>query len=172
MKPIVSNKAFESIDRMACKDQSLTFTALSIEDIEKQSQSELAIHLTQVRSHIHSYIHTYIHTYIVIYTIRKYVHKYIHPHILQNIHTGIVTLYVYMYVCMYVYKFLHKASAVLQSSNNVTAGIAAHVQDRATVLSYLSNIAYSAEVGYHTYIHAYMHTHIICIYMHTHPNKH
>ena len=24
----------------------------------------------------------------------------------------------------------------------------------------------------HTYIHAYMHTHIICIYMHTHPNKH
>ena len=70
------------------------------------------------------------------------------------------------------YKFLHKASAVLQSSNNVTAGIAAHVQDRATVLSYLSNIAYSAVVGYHTYIHAYMHTHVICIYMHTHPNKH
>ena len=61
MKPIVSNKAIESIDKMACKDQSLTFTALSIEDIEKQSQSELEIHLTQVMLHIHIYIHTYIH---------------------------------------------------------------------------------------------------------------
>ena len=59
MKPIVSNNAIESIEKMACKDQSLTFTALSIEDIEKPSQSELEIHLTQVRSHIHS---TYIHT--------------------------------------------------------------------------------------------------------------
>ena len=66
MKPIVSNIAIETIDKMDCKDQSLTFTALSIKDIEKPSQSELEIHLTQVMLHIHIYIHTYLHWKIYI----------------------------------------------------------------------------------------------------------
>ena len=76
MKPIVSNIAFESIDKMACKDQSLTFTAPSIKDIEKKSQSELEMHLTYTGQVTHALIHTYIENIHIF--VNTYINTYIH----------------------------------------------------------------------------------------------
>ena len=98
-EPIVSNKAIELIDKMDCKDQSLTFTALFILDIAKPSQSELEIHIPQVRLHIHStyilYIHTYIHTYKNTY-VHTYIHTYIQKYIQKYIHTYILTYIIHL----------------------------------------------------------------------------
>ena len=73
MKPIVGNKAIESIDKMSCKEQSLSFASLSIEDIAKLSQSELEIHLTQVDSIVCMY------GMVCMYCICMYVCMYVIP---------------------------------------------------------------------------------------------
>ena len=76
-------------------------------------------------------------------------------------------MYIGMFVCMYVYKSLHKASAVLQSSNNVTAGIAAHVQDRSNVLSYLPIQHRLLRRGRLPHIHTCLHAYTCNMYIHT-----